>query len=96
VNASGALVAAPIQIEAPPGSTYLILYGTGIRGAALSQVSVQIGSTTLTPVYAGAASFTGEDQVNVQLPSSLQGAGEVTVIVTADGIASNPVSITIQ
>jgi uncharacterized protein (TIGR03437 family) len=96
INSSGALVAAPIQIASAPASTYLILYGTGIRGAALSQVSVQVGTTALPPAYAGPASFTGEDQVNVQLPPSLAGAGNVTVTLTANGIASNPFSITIQ
>jgi uncharacterized protein (TIGR03437 family) len=83
----------PIAINGP---TYLILYGTGIRGAPLSEVSVQIGGTTVAPAYAGAAAFTGEDQVNVLLPSSLSGAGDVTITLTAAGIAANPVHVTIQ
>jgi uncharacterized protein (TIGR03437 family) len=38
----------------------------------------------------------GLDQVNVAIPKSLAGAGNVTVQVTASGIAANPVQITIQ
>jgi hypothetical protein len=34
--------------------------------------------------------------VNILLPHSLAGAGNVTVQVTASGIAANPVQITIQ
>jgi uncharacterized protein (TIGR03437 family) len=38
----------------------------------------------------------GLDQVNVQLPSSLAGKGNVTILLTASGLAANPVNITIQ
>jgi len=41
-------------------------------------------------------SFTGLDQVNVLLPPSLAGKGNVTVQLTANGIAANPVNLTIQ
>ena len=96
-NAAGSLVTTPISLDPPSNTVYLILYGTGIRGAALSQVSVQIAGTTLAPAYAGAApGFPGEDQVNVQLPDSLKGAGSVPVTVVVAGQPSNSVTIQIQ
>ena len=47
--------------------------------------------------YAGMqGAYSGEDQINVLLPSSLAGEGSVTVQLTANGIAANPVNVTIQ
>jgi uncharacterized protein (TIGR03437 family) len=75
-----------------------VLYGTGIQNrAALSDVTVTIGSQTLAAAYAGAApNYAGEDQVNVLLPASLAGSGTVNVSVTVSGIASNVVMVDIQ
>jgi len=55
------------------------LYGTGIRHrAAQSDVTASIGSTSLQVQYAGAQpTDTGLDQVNVAIPQSLNGAGQV-------------------
>ena len=39
-------------------------------------------------------SFDGLDQVNVQLPATLQGAGAVQLQLTAAGNPANPVSLT--
>jgi len=74
---------------------FLSFYGTGIRGrSSLDNVTVTIGAVTVKPLYAGPQpQFPGLDQVNVPLPLSLRGAGEVDVVVTVDGIASNPVKI---
>jgi uncharacterized protein (TIGR03437 family) len=84
-----------VAINVGSGSA-LVLFGTGIQGrAALSDVTVNIGSQTLTPFYAGAApNFTGLDQVNVMLPASLAGTGTVNVSVTVSGIQSNVVTVT--
>jgi uncharacterized protein (TIGR03437 family) len=96
-NPAGNLVTTPISLDPPGNTVYLILYGTGIRGAALSQVSVQIGGQSLAPAYAGAApGYPGEDQVNVQLPYSLKGSGMTAVTVTVAGQQSNSVMIQIQ
>ncbi|MGH9592260.1 MAG: FG-GAP-like repeat-containing protein, partial [Bryobacteraceae bacterium] len=93
--ASGVCTAVPINVAA--GKTFLILYGTGIRGAPLSQISVQAGGLALKPSFAGGqGTFAGLDQVNVQLPSSLAGAGDIAITVTATGVTSNAVHVTIQ
>lgn len=96
VNSTGAIVAAPVNISSA-GAAYLLLYGTGLQAAGTSGVSVTLNGAPATVIYAGPqGSFVGLDQVNVLLPTSLAGQGNVTVQLTADGIAANAVSITIQ
>ncbi len=71
--ATGKFSAAPISL-APGTSTILVLYGTGIRNAPLSQVTMQIGGQAVTPAFAGIqGTFAGLDQINVQIPQSLAG-----------------------
>lgn len=80
-------------------SLYLVLYATGIRNvSALVAVTCTVGNNLTLPVaYAGAQSqYPGLDQVVVPLPASLQSAGTVKVLVTANGYASNAISLTFQ
>ena len=92
----GAVVANPINLGSASDEFVLELYGTGIQAAGTSNVQVTVGGTSVSVQYAGKSASTGEDQVNIILPHSLAGAGNVTVQVTASGIAANPVQITIQ
>jgi uncharacterized protein (TIGR03437 family) len=82
-------------LDAP---VYVSFFGTGIRGlSSLGNVSLMMGSVAVTPLYAGAqGQFAGLDQINVGLPLSLRGAGEVNVTVTMDGVSSNAVKISVQ
>lgn len=74
----------------------LVLFGTGIRNAAPGTVKVNIGNLTLDPLYAGPQStYPGLDQINVGLPISLRGSGEVQVSVTIGNQTSNTVTISI-
>jgi uncharacterized protein (TIGR03437 family) len=58
---------------------------------------VKIGSQSVGAIYAGPqGQFPGLDQVNVGLPLALRGAGVVDVTVTADGVTSNAVKISVQ
>jgi uncharacterized protein (TIGR03437 family) len=85
------------QVESPGSATYLTLYGTGIRNAPLSQVKINMGGQTISPVYAGAqGQFPGEDQINFTIPKALANAGDVTITLTAAGVTSNTVHVTIQ
>jgi uncharacterized protein (TIGR03437 family) len=85
-------------------SLVIELYGTGIRHlAALSDLSASIGKTNLTLEYAGAqANDIGLDQVNVNIPASLHGAGQVQLVLTAKDtvnnitVTSNAVSLDLQ
>jgi uncharacterized protein (TIGR03437 family) len=94
VSANGTIT--PLPIDLSTGVVYMLMYGTGIRHA--SAVTVNLGSQTGLPVaYAGAqGTFVGEDQINVLLPQSLQGAGLINATLTADGQTSNPVQIQIK
>jgi uncharacterized protein (TIGR03437 family) len=97
LNGSGALVAAPVSLDPPTSSVYLLIYGTGIRGAPQSQVTVQVGSVKIAPAYSGGQpQYPGLDQINILLPYSLKGAGNVTLTVTAAGQTSNSAQLTIQ
>jgi uncharacterized protein (TIGR03437 family) len=87
----------PINIPAN-GPAYLVLYGTGIRGATLANVKAQADATVLTVEYAGAAggTYPGLDQVNVVLPPSLRGRGVTTMWITVQGLVSNTVKVNIR
>ena len=77
----------PIDVTATP---YLVLYGTGIRAAGQAGVTVRIGNLDLPAAYAGPqGSSSGLDQVNVALPASLKGRGQLVITVTANGQAAN-------
>jgi uncharacterized protein (TIGR03437 family) len=93
-----ACTAAPIDLGPPSTSVYLELYGTGIRGrTGLSGVSVTLGGIALQVTYAGAQStYPGLDQINVLLDRSLIGDGTLTLQLTVDGVAANPVVVSIQ
>ncbi|HMV47960.1 MAG TPA: hypothetical protein PLD20_17045 [Blastocatellia bacterium] len=77
---------------------YLILYGTGVKGAAANAVTATIGGTA-TPIlgFAAAPGFVGLDQINVgPIPRSLIGRGNVDVVLTVGGKPANTVSVNIK
>jgi hypothetical protein len=85
---SGACVTVPIPID-DQSTVYVSLYGTGIRGAASSTVCT-VGGVTVPVTFAGPQSaYPGLDQVNISIPPALRGRGEVDVVVTVGGVASN-------
>jgi uncharacterized protein (TIGR03437 family) len=88
--------ATPIAVNGNP--VYLSLYGTGIRGAASGAVYVLINGASVPVLYAGPQpTYPGLDQINVALPASLAGAGEVQVEIWMRwDLISNPVTIRIQ
>jgi uncharacterized protein (TIGR03437 family) len=94
-NVDGTARLLSVGTEANPN--YLILFGTGFRRrSSLSNVQVMIGGVAAQVEYAGAQSdFAGLDQLNVKLPMSLRGRGEVDLVLTVDGRAANRVRINI-
>jgi uncharacterized protein (TIGR03437 family) len=95
-SAPGSCASVPIDVgvEAP---VYLSLYGSGIRGATLADVAVNIGGKLVPVLYVGRqADYEGLDQVNVNLPLSLRGLGEVELVVGVTSQSSNPVRINIR
>lgn len=94
-SATGKFVSVPIDLGVASDQVFLLAYGSGIRGrSALSALTVMIGGTSVTVDYAGPqGDFVGLDQLNIRLPQSLAGRGEVDLAVTADGATSNTVRI---
>jgi uncharacterized protein (TIGR03437 family) len=95
---SATCTATPMPLGAATDILVLELYGTGIAGrSGLTNVTAQIGGAPATVAYAGPQSqYPGLDQVNVYVPRSLAGAGEVPVVLTVDGVTANVVTINIQ
>jgi uncharacterized protein (TIGR03437 family) len=83
----------PIDLGPESDAVFLVLFGTGIRGSDATQAPVvcyfKVGATTFIPMvadYAGKQNdFVGVDQINVRLPRSLIGRGEISVYVTGSG-----------
>jgi uncharacterized protein (TIGR03437 family) len=97
VNSAGAIVAGAVSLGSSTDQAYLFLFGTGLQAAGTAGVKVSIGGSNIPIQFAGAGGgFPGLDQVNVLLPASLAGKGSVTIQLTANGLAANPVNLTIQ
>ncbi len=88
----------PINLGSSTDQAYLVLFGTGIRGAGgASAVTATVGNTPCQVAFAGAQdTFFGLDQVNVELPHSLAGSGTVNVVITTAGETANTVTVDIQ
>jgi uncharacterized protein (TIGR03437 family) len=90
-------VAVPIDLGVDQ-PVYVSFYGTGIRNrTSLANVTVTIHGVSAPVLYAGPApNYSGLDQVNVGMPLALRGSGEVNVVLTVDGQASNVVTINVR
>ncbi len=88
----------PIDLSDPADQVYLILFGTGIRHrGSLQDVTVEVGGMKSPVVYADEASgLAGVDQINVLLPRSLAGRGEVAVSLSVAGKAANTVRVSMH
>jgi uncharacterized protein (TIGR03437 family) len=97
-NAQNRFVPVPIDLGAADEQVFLLLYGSGIRfRSSLSGVSVKLGGTDAPITYAGPQNdLVGLDQINVGLPRSLAGRGELDVMLTADGKTANRVMVNIK
>jgi uncharacterized protein (TIGR03437 family) len=97
LNSFGSFSAAPISMGSSTDQVYLVLYGTGLQAAGTSGVTATVNGVSAQVLYAGPqADFPGLDQVNLLLPASLAGKGNVNVQITANGIPANSAQITIQ
>lgn len=90
--------ALPIDLGPSTDQVFLLLYGTGIRfRSTLTAVSATIGAATVVATFAGPSpQFPGLDQVNLPLPLSLAGSGEIQVSLNVDGLAANSVLLSIK
>lgn len=87
-----------IDVSNAAEQVFLALFGTGLRAhSSLAAVTVTIGGVNTEVLFAGAQEgFIGLDQVNLRLPRSLAGRGEVAVALTVDGKSANAVTINIR
>ncbi|NOT62150.1 MAG: hypothetical protein HOP19_18205, partial [Acidobacteria bacterium] len=97
-NAALRFVGTPIDLGPSNEAVYLILYGTGLRNnGGLNNVVAKLGNADAQVLFAGAlAGFAGLDQVNVWIPKSLAGAGEIDVVLTVGGKTANTVKVNIK
>ena len=94
-NADGSPRVLCVGTTAKPN--FLVLYGTGLRRrSSMTNVRVMIGGVQAEVSFLGAHSrLVGVDQLNIKLPESLRGRGNVDVVVTIDGKVANTVTINI-
>ncbi len=96
--ATGKFVAVPIDLDPATDQVLLILFGTGLRKrTAQANVTATIGGTTAEVLFAGKqGGLAGVDQVNLRIPRSLLGRGDVDVVLTVDGVVANTVRINLK
>ena len=96
--AQNKFIARPLDLGPEGEQVYLMLFGTGIRHrSSLSPVITTIGGAYAEVSFAGAqGAFVGVDQVNVLVPRTLAGRGEVEVLLTVDAQMANAVGILIK
>jgi uncharacterized protein (TIGR03437 family) len=88
-------IVGPVNLGPATDRVFVQLYGSGIRRA--KKVALQIEGTAIGVAYSGPqGGFAGLDQINAELPRTLAGAGKTQVVVTADGIPANPLTLTFE
>ncbi len=90
-------VPVPINLTSATDQVYLILFSTGLRfRSSMAAVSVSLGGVPGQVTYAGPQGVLfGLDQINVLLPPSLAGRGDIEVGLVADGQTANTVRIAV-
>ncbi|MDX2030930.1 MAG: hypothetical protein SF339_09695 [Blastocatellia bacterium] len=91
-------VSVPIDLGPDTDQVFLVLAGTGLRfRTALSAVTAKLGGTDGEVLFAAPApGFIGLDQINVRIPRSLLGRGEIDLVLTVDGKAANTLRVNIK
>ncbi|MEK7829832.1 MAG: hypothetical protein AAB401_02035, partial [Acidobacteriota bacterium] len=94
-SALSKMVGVPIDLSIATDQVYLVAFGTGFRyRSSLTGVSSTIGGTASSVLFAGEqGGFVGVDQINLLLPKSLAGRGDVNLALTVDGQTSNSVKL---
>jgi uncharacterized protein (TIGR03437 family) len=93
----GTCAGVPIDLGPESEQVILLLFGTGIRGAGSDRVAARIAGVNADVQYAGPQpTYAGLDQVNVLLPRSLAGSGEVEIALEAEGKPANAVTVFVK
>ena len=89
-------VSAPIDFGPEDDRLFLVLFGTGIRFHD-GNVTATVGGEAVDVLFAGRQpQFVGVDQVNLRLPRTLAGRGEVDIVLVVDGQAANTVQVAFE
>ena len=94
-TAAGSCVTVPFDVGTADTPVYLELFCTGIRGTK-SSLAATIGGTAVAATWGVQSQYPGMDQVNILVPTSLAGRGEVDVVLIVDGTAANTVRVNIK
>ncbi len=88
-------LAVPIEFGAAGEQLFLILFATGARNLdSQASASITLGGVLANIAFIGAqVGLIGVEQVNVAVPRTLAGRGEVDVVLTVGTQASNAVTI---
>ncbi|HQR35990.1 MAG TPA: hypothetical protein PLK30_24920 [Blastocatellia bacterium] len=94
-SALSKMVGVSIDLSSASDQVYLVVFGTGFRyRSSLSAVTSTVGGTVSQVLFAGEqGGFVGVDQINLLLPHSLAGRGEVNLALTVDGQTANSVKL---
>ncbi len=97
-SAQNKFVAIPIDLSNQSDQVFLLLFGTGLRNrSTLANVSAKLNGATVEVSYAGPqGDYEGLDQINLRLPQTLRGRGEVAVELNVDGKPANALRVLIQ
>ncbi len=98
LDSMGRLTANPIDLGADNQGVTLALFGTGLRRSHYPyEFKALINDEVVRIDYIGPQhSFAGLDQVNITLPKSLRGRGDVTITLVYGDFISNPVTVRIN
>jgi uncharacterized protein (TIGR03437 family) len=93
--APGLFAGGQVVHDSESGQMYLVLYGTGIRHRTSdASVTATVNGVSVPAQAAAQGTYPGLDQLNLQLPQGLAGAADV--VITVEGQAANPVTVSIQ
>jgi uncharacterized protein (TIGR03437 family) len=96
-SATNSWVPAPIPAGSATDRLFLTLFATGLRHASTGSVTATVHGERVAVDYAGPQpAYLGVDQVNLELPSDLAGAGQVSVVISVNGEPANTVTIDFQ
>ncbi len=91
-------VSVPIDLGPPEKEVFLILFGTGFRNISeLSAATATIGGINAEVTYVGPqGTLVGLDQINLRLPHSLEGKGELNIMIDIHARTANVVKVMIK
>ena len=84
----------PRPFDPSNGRLRLSIFTTGVSTA--KNVSVTIRGRSISVETVAASHLAGLDEIHVLVPAELSGSGRSTLVVTADGVQSNPVSVVLS